>query len=92
MFKADHGRYPADLAELTQKRPQGAYLEDDFGEFSAFKLVTHGRVVWIAVEIDLKKHRYEQDTIRLLEVLYEHPPNANWAPLSSSALTAVRPF
>lgn len=90
MFKADHGRYPADLTELTQKRPQGPYLVD--GDFSEFKLVTHGRVVWIAVEIDLEEHRYERDTIRLLEVLYEHPPNANWAPLSSSALTAVRPF
>jgi hypothetical protein len=91
-FAADHRRQPTDLAELLQDSPQGPYLEAHDGEFSDFRLVTHGRVVWIAVEVDLERNPYETETIRLLEVLYEHPPETNWAPLSSSALTSARPF
>lgn len=89
-FHAEHRRHPASLAELLQKRPGKQPHLEAYGHegFERFHLVTRGRVVWIAVEVDSEENPYEKETIRLLEVLYEHPPASALAPLDSSAPTS----
>ncbi len=93
-YHADHRRYPTSVAELLAPSKQGPYLLDSDSPpigIERFRFVTHGRVVWIALELDSEDNPYETETIRLLEVLYEHEPSANWAPLSSSA-RSQRPY
>jgi len=84
-IRAASANFHADLRRHPQSMDEGGpYLETYGNDLDAFLLVRRGRVVWVAVGIDADEH-FETETIRLLKVLYEDPPPASAAPLSSSA-------